>query len=756
MVVYIFTDGNVKIVSPENIYQGSTVSEITLLTPFPSTTSLSVGFVMPDGTKLTAQPMSYTQTIVDGQSVTAYTYTLPYTVTEQAGEVQMAFAALFSNGTQTSYLAKFEVQESVLPTPPAQPDEDTYQLLLQYIQTAMQNAANAQSAAEAAQTAAESAEDKAAAAETTAEQANATANAANTTAGQANTKADQAVTTANNAAATAAAANQKAIEAKEQASAAQSAAAQAQEDADAAAKSAQAAETSASEASDSAEEAVTAAQGAVTTANEAKTIADGTDGKATEALANSEQAVTTANEAKALAEQAVAGAGTEVYVDNALQARLDFTSDPQTQIDNIERGTTKVGAAGQADKLSAARNLKVDLASGNAQAFDGSANAEDIGVGGVLPIANGGTGASDLGSVKVGEAGSADEATKFSTARNLQVNIASGNAQTFDGSADAEEIGVKGILPEANGGTGATSLANITVGRATADANGNVINTTYAKLTQVVRVDAAQSLTDEEKTRAKDNVVISTGKAAASSISTGWYRVAKLNILSAYSVTIGQSYNYIQPMNIKLALNLGYQKAIITQESGILSGDVLIDRVRVCVGTTIDAFFDVHISNAVFNTTKISIDRLYNSNNAVAIETYEDWEYLGTDDTVTGYNVTQLDMVSGTNTSGTVNQKGSPVLVGSAPTWVTGTSGSLTLPSSGWYYLQASNNSNFGNNFGNSGIVYVDITKSTVWFPLPQNLKPDSSYSIMSSKGTLYARTGSDTSTWYIRYYKLA
>lgn len=134
MVVYIYTDGNVKIVSPENIYQGSTVTEITLLTPFPSTTSVSVGFVLPDGTTLTAQPMSYTQTIVDGQSVTAYTYTLPYTVTEQAGEVQMAFAALFSNGTQTSYTARFEVQESVLPTPPENPDEDTYQLILQYLQ----------------------------------------------------------------------------------------------------------------------------------------------------------------------------------------------------------------------------------------------------------------------------------------------------------------------------------------------------------------------------------------------------------------------------------------------------------------------------------------------------------------------------------------------------------------------------------------------------------------------------------------------
>ena len=197
---------------------------------------------------------------------------------------------------------------------------------------------------------------------------------------------------------------------------------------------------------------------------------------------------------------------------------------------------------------------------------------------------------------------------------------------------------------------------------ATADESGNNLVQTYAKKTQVVRVDEAQSLTVEEKTRAKDNVVVTTRKEYSTSLSTGWYRVAKLNRQTVYSVTIGQTYNYYPPTNIKLALNLGYQEAVITQESGIASDVVTIDRIRVCVGTTADAFFDVHIPNATFNTTKISIDRLYSDSNAVAIETYENWEYIGTSDTVTGYNVTLLDIVSGTNTSGQVYQQGKPVL----------------------------------------------------------------------------------------------
>lgn len=48
-------------------------------------------------------------------------------------------------------------------------------------------------------------------------------------------------------------------------------------------------------------------------------------------------------------------------------------------------------------------------------------------------------------------------ADKLKTARNLKVNLASTTAQSFDGTANAESIGVSGTLPEANGGTGATT-----------------------------------------------------------------------------------------------------------------------------------------------------------------------------------------------------------------------------------------------------------------------------------------------------------
>ena len=57
-------------------------------------------------------------------------------------------------------------------------------------------------------------------------------------------------------------------------------------------------------------------------------------------------------------------------------------------------------AAGKATKLETARNIHVNLASDNAASFDGTANANP-GVTGVLDVPNGGTGASSLASGKV-------------------------------------------------------------------------------------------------------------------------------------------------------------------------------------------------------------------------------------------------------------------------------------------------------------------------------------------------------------------
>ena len=82
-------------------------------------------------------------------------------------------------------------------------------------------------------------------------------------------------------------------------------------------------------------------------------------------------------------------------------------------------------------------------------------------------------------SLAVSVTGNAASATKLQTARNIQTNLASTTAASFDGSANVTP-GVTGILPVAHGGTGQSNLSNVTVGRATADANGNNISDTYA------------------------------------------------------------------------------------------------------------------------------------------------------------------------------------------------------------------------------------------------------------------------------------
>lgn len=64
-----------------------------------------------------------------------------------------------------------------------------------------------------------------------------------------------------------------------------------------------------------------------------------------------------------------------------------------------------------------------------------------------------------------GIAGNAASATKLKTARDIKVNLESESAASFDGT-NAVNPGVDGVLPVDHGGTGATSLSVVTVGKA--------------------------------------------------------------------------------------------------------------------------------------------------------------------------------------------------------------------------------------------------------------------------------------------------
>ena len=95
------------------------------------------------------------------------------------------------------------------------------------------------------------------------------------------------------------------------------------------------ANSNASSALSTANSASTTAQTANTTANSANQTATSADTKATTALSNSQTAVTTANEAKAKAlevEGKLADRGAIIKINGASQTEINFTSDPQTQI----------------------------------------------------------------------------------------------------------------------------------------------------------------------------------------------------------------------------------------------------------------------------------------------------------------------------------------------------------------------------------------------------------------------------------------
>lgn len=87
----------------------------------------------------------------------------------------------------------------------------------------------------------------------------------------------------------------------------------------------------------------------------------------------------------------------------------------------------------------------------------------------------------------------AGEAAKLSTARSVQVNLASNQSVNFDGSQNINP-GVTGVLPVANGGTGATSLATVTVGNAR---NAVSAQTAVSARTALTASSAVKALNDE-------------------------------------------------------------------------------------------------------------------------------------------------------------------------------------------------------------------------------------------------------------------
>lgn len=141
MLIFLNLDGSAEKVTPERVFQGSNnVTEIEVVAPYPTSTALEIGFILPNGLQLAADggatyfPMVFVGH-KDGLSV--WTYALPSSVTALMGDVFVSVNAVTLRGNTTSYMCKITVEESIIPLPPPQPPPDSWQqLLLLYQQLA--------------------------------------------------------------------------------------------------------------------------------------------------------------------------------------------------------------------------------------------------------------------------------------------------------------------------------------------------------------------------------------------------------------------------------------------------------------------------------------------------------------------------------------------------------------------------------------------------------------------------------------------
>ena len=205
------------------------------------------------------------------------------------------------------------------------------------------------------------------------------------------------------------------------------------------------------------------------------------------------------------------------------------------------------GNAGTATKLKTARSLKVNLATTAADSFDGSGNADAIGVSGTLPTGNGGTGRTD------------GKVTALATKRTI-------DGMQFDGSANihhyaecstaaataAKTVTLSGFTLA----TGARIIVRFTVTNTASNPTLNV-NGTGAKAIQY------------------RNAAISAGFLAANRLrefvydGSAWELIGDVDTNTTYSVA-SQSEAEAGTNNSKMMTPLRVKQAITANDPGVL------------------------------------------------------------------------------------------------------------------------------------------------------------------------------------------
>lgn len=227
------------------------------------------------------------------------------------------------------------------------------------------------------------------------------------------------------------------------------------------------------------------------------------------------------------------------------------------------------------------------------------------------------------------------------------------------------------------------------VGKATQDANGNVIDTTYSKLSQVVRTDTAQTLNDSQKQIARNNITTFISKGLPSA---GWYRIAELVTYGFFEIEFCNVYYAMPSSPCKVFISCGainlnkYSLTSInanTPSPHVKSVRLVLIENRVYI----DFYYNGPVPDDIVGIIMSGIS--YNEGFAQITPI----DFTPVDNT--GTILTSLDMTAGINTTGGVYQNGAPVFAtdpsklepSTANGW-TQTTTTGTLPSAGVYMIK--------------------------------------------------------------------
>lgn len=258
-------------------------------------------------------------------------------------------------------------------------------------------------------------------------------------------------------------------------------------------------------------------------------------------------------------------------------------------------------------------------------------------------------------------------------------------------------VGDQSAIFESNGTTvkNATNAINADKAtKATQDANGNVFDTTYAKLSQVVRKDALVGAIDpttgEGKNWLANKQVMTSGKNINAS---GWYRIALIPNYCKVKFNIFKQFNYDVGTATTITINSGialYGYVLINVENSMAgdSPDNYVKQVRFSGGApNTPGYVDVYIEAAGANLYWLAVDaeKVYNTD--FEIYAFDSVTEAVADNAI----IVDVPKNGGSNTNKPIYQQGSPVLVGTSEYYLKGTTDgtneSVKLTSAGWYCI---------------------------------------------------------------------